>query len=162
MSDGRPPVGLFDRPTGEPDPGPEAITVSQACALAREVMEDNFALVLIQGEISRFLHHGSGHMYFQLKDSSATLSVAMFKGNNRRLKFRPEDGMDVLVSGRLSIYGARASNAKMRCGAVNGSPAKRSFNSRFRSRSNASTASAGRLAPTPALARMRPRHASWL
>ena len=107
MSDGRPEVGPFDRPTGEPDPGPEALTVSQACALAREVMEDNFALVRIQGEISRFLHHGSGHMYFQLKDNSATLSVAMFKGNNRRLKFRPEDGMDVLVSGRLSIYEPR-------------------------------------------------------
>ena len=88
-------------------PAADVLTVSAVAALARDLLEETFPWVRVRGEISRFLHHGSGHMYFQLKDRRAAISAVMFGGDNRRLRFRPEDGMDVLVGGRLSLYEPR-------------------------------------------------------
>ncbi len=68
---------------------------------------DRFGIVWIQGEISNCKHHSSGHLYFSLKDARAQLKAACFRNNNRYLKFRPEDGMEVLVRGRLSVYEPR-------------------------------------------------------
>jgi exodeoxyribonuclease VII large subunit len=68
---------------------------------------DRFGIVWIQGEISNCKHHSSGHLYFSLKDARAQLKAACFKNNNRYLKFRPEDGMEVVVRGRLSVYEPR-------------------------------------------------------
>jgi len=68
---------------------------------------DRFGIVWIQGEISNCKHHSSGHLYFSLKDTHAQLKAACFRNNNRYLKFRPEDGMEVLVRGRLSVYEPR-------------------------------------------------------
>jgi exodeoxyribonuclease VII large subunit len=68
---------------------------------------DRFGLVWIQGEISNFKHHSSGHMYFTLKDDRAQLKAACFRGNNCYLKFRPEDGLEVVVRGRLTVYEPR-------------------------------------------------------
>jgi len=64
-------------------------------------------ILWIQGEISNFKRHTSGHLYFSLKDSRAQIKVAFFKNNNMYLKFRPEDGMEVVVRGRLSVYEPR-------------------------------------------------------
>lgn len=64
-------------------------------------------IVWIQGEISNFKRHSSGHMYFSLKDERAQLKAACFRNNNMYLKFRPEDGMEVIVRGRLSVYEPR-------------------------------------------------------
>ena len=63
---------------------------------------DKLGIVWIQGELSNFKHHSSGHMYFSLKDQKAQVKAACFRNQNRYLKFRPEDGMEVLVRGRLS------------------------------------------------------------
>lgn len=60
--------------------------------------------VSIRGEISNFKLHYSGHMYFTLKDDSAKIKCVMFKSANSNLKFLPEDGMSVIVSGSVSIY----------------------------------------------------------
>jgi exodeoxyribonuclease VII large subunit len=68
---------------------------------------DELGIVWIQGEVSNFKHHSSGHMYFSLKDQRAQLKAAYFKNQNRYLKFRPEDGMEALVRGRLSVYEPR-------------------------------------------------------
>jgi exodeoxyribonuclease VII large subunit len=68
---------------------------------------DRFGIVWIQGEISNCKHHSSGHLYFSLKDAHAQLKAACFRNNNRYLKFRPEDGMEVLLRGRLSVYEPR-------------------------------------------------------
>ena len=68
---------------------------------------ERFGLIWIQGEISNFKHHSSGHMYFTLKDKRAQLKAACFRGNNCYLKFRPEDGLEVVVRGRLSVYEPR-------------------------------------------------------
>jgi len=68
---------------------------------------DQLGIVWIQGEISNFKHHSSGHMYFSLKDQRAQVKAACFRNHNMYLKFRPEDGIEVLVRGRLSVYEPR-------------------------------------------------------
>ncbi len=68
---------------------------------------DKLGIVWVQGEISNFKHHSSGHMYFSLKDQRAQMKAACFRNNNMYLKFRPEDGMEVVVRGRLSVYEPR-------------------------------------------------------
>ena len=60
--------------------------------------------VYVKGEISNFNHHHRGHMYFTLKDDDSVLRAVMFASDNQRLKFEPEDGMHVLVRGRISLY----------------------------------------------------------
>ena len=68
---------------------------------------ETFGVLWIQGEISNFKHHTSGHMYFSLKDSRAQIRAAFFRNSNCYLKFRPEEGLDVLVRGRVSVYEPR-------------------------------------------------------
>ena len=68
--------------------------------------DDALSDVTVSGEISNFKHHSSGHMYFTLKDEQSVIKCAMFRTANSRLRFRPEDGMRVLVHGTVSVYGA--------------------------------------------------------
>ncbi len=68
---------------------------------------DKLGVIWIQGEISNCKLHSSGHLYFSLKDARAQIKAACFRNNNLYLKFRPEDGMEVVVRGRLSVYEPR-------------------------------------------------------
>ena len=68
---------------------------------------ERFGILWVKGEISNYKHHSSGHMYFSLKDDRAQLKAACFRNHNCYLKFRPEDGLEVLVRGRLSLYEPR-------------------------------------------------------
>jgi exodeoxyribonuclease VII large subunit len=68
---------------------------------------DKLGIIWVQGEISNCKHHSSGHLYFSLKDQRAQMKAACFKNNNVYLKFRPEDGMEVIARGRLSVYEPR-------------------------------------------------------
>jgi exodeoxyribonuclease VII large subunit len=68
---------------------------------------DKLGIIWVQGELSNYKHHSSGHMYFSLKDARAQMKAACFRNNNMYLKFRPEDGMEVVVRGRLSVYEPR-------------------------------------------------------
>src|ERR1700752_1998640 len=91
----------FTQPTGE------ILTVS---ALNREVkylLEGSFPSIWVEGEISNFLAHTSGHWYFTLKDASAQVKGAMFKSNNRAITFMPKNGMHVLVKTNVSLYEGR-------------------------------------------------------
>ena len=60
--------------------------------------------VYLKGEISNFKAHGTGHCYFSLKDDKGRINAIMFKFNAAKLKFRPTDGMKVLVHGKISVY----------------------------------------------------------
>ncbi|WP_173916191.1 exodeoxyribonuclease VII large subunit [Halobacillus sp. Marseille-Q1614] len=60
--------------------------------------------VWLRGEISNFKRHSRGHMYLTLKDDQARIQAVMFAGNNRFLKFRPENGMNVLIRGEINVY----------------------------------------------------------
>ena len=82
-------------------------TVSELTKYVRVILEDSFPSIWIEGEISNFVLHSSGHMYFSLKDAGAVLKCAMFKRSNLGLKFKPKDGMKVLCFGKLSVYEAR-------------------------------------------------------
>lgn len=81
-------------------------SVYEITAEIKQALE-KFGILWIQGEISNFKHHSSGHMYFSLKDERAQLKAACFRNNNLYLKFRPEDGLEVLVRGRISVYEPR-------------------------------------------------------
>ncbi len=85
----------------------EVYSVSEVVARARDLLEGAFSRVWVEGEISNFKGHFSGHFYFTLKDSESQLRAAMFRGANRGLKFQVENGLKVIAGGRLSIYSAR-------------------------------------------------------
>ena len=83
------------------------LTVSRLAALLKEVVEENFVQVWVEGEISNFALPASGHGYFSLKDDQAQLRAVIFRSQLRALSFRPENGMQVLCRGRVSIYSQR-------------------------------------------------------
>ena len=72
-------------------------------------IDSNLNNVYLKGEISNFKHHTRGHFYFTLKDENSRLSAVMFNFNAFKVGFEPEDGMKVLVSGRISVYEATGS-----------------------------------------------------
>jgi len=85
----------------------EIYSVSELNSEVRALIEENFASVWVQGEISNLARPASGHIYFSLKDESAQVRCAMFRMSNRLLKFKPQDGMQVLVRGSVSLYETR-------------------------------------------------------
>ena len=82
-------------------------TVSELTRKIRTVLEGTFPAVWIEGEISNFIHHTSGHMYFSLKDDQSVLSAVLFKNVNKDLKFELKSGLQVICFGRISLYGKR-------------------------------------------------------
>ncbi len=82
-------------------------SVSQLTENIKSILEDNFPFIWISGEISNFKSPVSGHYYFTLKDSQAQINAIMFRGQNRNLKFFPEDGMKITGFGRISVYQPR-------------------------------------------------------
>lgn len=85
---------------------PEILTVSQVTLYIKRLLETDEALqqVWVCGEISNFTLHSSGHMYFTLKDEKARLRAVMFRRENQWLKFRPYNGLEVVVCGRIAVY----------------------------------------------------------
>ncbi len=80
-------------------------TVTQLTTRIKSALADEFPTVLVQGEISNYRPPtDSGHLYFSLKDAGAVLNCAMWRGSASRLKFRPENGMQVLASGKIDVY----------------------------------------------------------
>ncbi len=81
-------------------------TVSEINRIVKELIRRDPRLreLWVAGELSNFTHHRSGHMYFTLKDSSSALRCVFFRGDNSRCPFKPEDGMEVLLYGNVSVY----------------------------------------------------------
>lgn len=84
----------------------DCFTVSGLTMLIRNTLSEARALhgIWVRGELAGFTHHSSGHMYFTLKDAGARLRCVMFRQNNRSLRFRPVDGLEVLVFGSIDVY----------------------------------------------------------
>jgi len=80
------------------------LTVSELVYDAKASLEGMYPGVWVQGEISNLNCHSSGHGYFSLKDSGAQLSAVMFRDDFRRLRFKPENGLQVVLKGRLTVY----------------------------------------------------------
>jgi exodeoxyribonuclease VII large subunit len=82
-------------------------TVSELNAEIKSLLETSFPFVWVCGEISNFRQPMSGHYYFTLKDDLSQINAVMFRGQQKQLKYRPEDGMSVTGMGRLSVYEPR-------------------------------------------------------
>ena len=91
----------------EPQPVRRIWPVRDLVARARDLVEREFADVWVEGEISNCRSASSGHVYFTLKDAEAQLPIVLFRRQAILLRFRPEDGLRVLVRGRVSIYEER-------------------------------------------------------
>ena len=83
-------------------------TVSELAAALKRSIEENFSLVRVRGEISGFKRHGSGHWYFALKDADAVLDAVCWRTTAMRIAVQPEDGMEVIATGRLTTYPGRS------------------------------------------------------
>src|ERR1043166_3621130 len=92
---------LFDENERKP------LTVSQLTNSIRVSLESRFASVWVEGEISNFKDHSSGHWYFTLKDQNAQLRAKCFRSTNTRIRFRPANGLHVRARGKLSVYAPR-------------------------------------------------------
>ena len=82
----------------------QPLSVSELTAMIRGELEKRFSSVWVEGEISNFRAHGSGHWYFTLKDEFAQLRCACYRSSNQRIRFRPEDGLQMRARGRLGVY----------------------------------------------------------
>ncbi len=83
-------------------------SVSEISQALKRSVEEKFSHVRVRGEISRFTLARSGHMYMTMKDESSVLDVVCWKGTSSRLSIKPEDGMEVVATGRLTTYPGRS------------------------------------------------------
>ena len=85
---------------------PRIYSVSKINSYIKATLENDFVLnsVWVTGEISNFKYHSSGNMFFSLKDNDSAISCIMFKGDAYTLPFMPENGMNVVVCGYVSVY----------------------------------------------------------
>lgn len=90
-----------------PDDSPKVYTVSELTSEIQKSLESSFDFVWVEGEISNFSAPASGHYYLVLKDENSRIRAVMFRLQTRYLKFRPENGMKVIVQGRIGVYGPR-------------------------------------------------------
>ena len=93
-------AGMSDRsPTNLPE-----YTVSELSGAVKRTLEDGFGFVRVRGELGRVTRAGSGHVYLDLKDEKAVLSSVMWKGVASRQRIAPEQGMEVIASGKISTF----------------------------------------------------------
>ena len=85
----------------------QVLSVSDLNSIIKQSLEGQFPEVWLKGEISNLKAHSSGHFYFSVKDQKSQISAVMFRGHNLKLKFRPKDGDEVLIQGRVSVYEPR-------------------------------------------------------
>jgi exodeoxyribonuclease VII large subunit len=83
------------------------LTVSELTKEIKQTLEEKFDQVSVEGEISNFKAHISGHWYFSLKDANASISCTMWKGFNNYVFFTPQDGMKIIVNGKITVYPPR-------------------------------------------------------
>ncbi len=84
------------------------LSVSELSQALKRSIEAAFGLVKVRGEISGFKRHSSGHLYFTLKDADAAMDAVMWKGLAGALRFRPEDGLEVIALGKLTTFPGRS------------------------------------------------------
>ncbi|GAO54392.1 exodeoxyribonuclease VII large subunit [Novosphingobium sp. MD-1] len=104
--DADPSGGLLARET--PGDNAAALSVSEISAQLKRTVEDRFGFVRVRGELSGVKRAASGHLYCALKDENARLDGVMWRGNAQRLSFLPEDGVEVIATGKLTTYPGRS------------------------------------------------------
>ncbi|HUD91990.1 exodeoxyribonuclease VII large subunit [Sphingobium sp.] len=96
---------LAEERTGDNAP---PLSVSELSGLLKRTVEDRFGHVRLRGEISGFKRAASGHLYLALKDDNAVIDGVMWKGGAQRLAFQPQDGVEVIATGKLTTYPGRS------------------------------------------------------
>jgi exodeoxyribonuclease VII large subunit len=92
-------------PPAEPLPNTPEFTVSELSQSLKRTVEDTYGHVRVRGEISGFRGaHSSGHCYFALKDESAKIEAVIWKGVHGRMRFKPQEGLEVIATGKLTTY----------------------------------------------------------
>jgi len=104
---------MTDRPVSSPDsvsqtPNLPEYSVSEVSMAVKRTLEDNFGYVRVRGEISGYTQARSGHVYFSLKDDKSVLDAVCWRGTAGKLRFQPEDGLEVICTGRITSYPARS------------------------------------------------------
>ncbi|HOZ28720.1 MAG TPA: exodeoxyribonuclease VII large subunit, partial [Hyphomonadaceae bacterium] len=84
------------------------MSVSELANALKRTVEESYSFVRVRGELGRVVLAKSGHLYFDIKDESATLNTIMWKGNASKLPFKPEEGLEVVAEGKLSTYPGRS------------------------------------------------------
>lgn len=93
-----------DDSPAQPGSNAHEFTVSEISGAVKRVIEGEFARVRVRGEVGRVARPGSGHLYFDLKDDRAVMAAVCWKGQAARLAHRPEEGMEVIATGRLTTF----------------------------------------------------------
>jgi exodeoxyribonuclease VII large subunit len=97
-------MDLIDDDTPSPGGNAPEYSVSEISGAIKRVLEGEFARVRVRGEVGRVSRPASGHMYFDLKDDRAVISAVSWKGQVARMSVRPEEGMEVIATGRLTTF----------------------------------------------------------
>jgi len=95
---------LFDDDTPTPPGNSPEFTVSELSGAVKRVIEGEFGLVRVRGEVGRVSRPASGHLYFALKDDRASLDAVSWKGQLSKMQVRPEEGMEVIATGRMTTF----------------------------------------------------------
>ena len=98
-------MDIFEDAAPQPGPNIPEFTVSEISGAVRRVIEGEFGRVRVRGEIGRVSRPASGHLYLALKDDRTVRAAVIWKGTARGLSVRPEDGMEVVATGRLTTFG---------------------------------------------------------
>ena len=88
----------------EPEGNAPEFTVSELSGAVKRTVEGSFSFVRVRGEVGRVSRPASGHLYLDLKDDRAVLASVVWKGVASRLQHRPEEGMEVIATGRLTTF----------------------------------------------------------
>ena len=97
---------LLSDPVG--DNQPPVVSVAELSSDVKRMVEDKFAYVRVRGEVSGFKRAASGHLYLALKDADAVIDAVCWKGVAGRLNVQPKDGLEIIVTGRVTTYSARS------------------------------------------------------
>src|SRR5438445_3810160 len=95
-------IPLIGEPAAPPRPNLPEYTVSELSTALKRRIEESFSYVRVRGEISGWKRHSSGHCYLCLKDADAVIDAVAWRQTAQRLQIRPEDGMEVVCTGRLT------------------------------------------------------------
>jgi exodeoxyribonuclease VII large subunit len=85
----------------------QILTISQLTTGIKKSLEAGFSDVIVTGELSNFKAHGSGHWYFNMKDSNAVVCCTMWRSMTSYVFFTPKDGMNIVAHGRITVYPPR-------------------------------------------------------
>jgi exodeoxyribonuclease VII large subunit len=85
----------------------QILKVSELTQQIKHLLEENFPFVWVEGEISNVTFHSTGHFFFTLKDEKAQIRAIMFRSQAQFLPFKPENGIQVVIRGRINVYEPR-------------------------------------------------------